>query len=215
MTVKPVIVTYDTHADHPGLARLIRSLDKWGWEKEVVIERGWRGFGRRLKAVVERCRTLGDRYTHAIHVDARDVVFVAPPSDFVAPPVPLLFATEQALWPPVPGLKELYPPPPSMPFCHAHSQYTVDLSRLDLLNCDDIPDHKDDQLHAHEVFLSGNPEVALDYNCVYVQSVAHCHPWQKFFAVEGERVRNLLTGSLPLSLHGNGQTTMTWIPGCQ
>jgi hypothetical protein len=214
VTVKPVVIAYETDAANPGLARLRRSLDRLGWDFELVLERRWRGFGRRLKAVVERCRSLGDRYSHAVHVDSRDVVAVGPATEFVAPTVPLLLATEKAAWP-RPELQSLYPPPPTPhPWKHAHSQFVVRLDRLDLLDCAHVRDNYDDQLHVTELFLRGSPEIALDYDCRYVQSIAHSNPWQADFAVEDGRVHNLKTGSLPLIVHGNGGTAMDWVPGC-
>lgn len=212
----PCVVAFETDPNHPGLHRLLRSLEKHKWQHNIILDPHWRGFGHRLKRTVETCRDLVGRYTHIISVDSRDVVAVGPPGEWIPPPVPLLYAAEQALWPPVPGLAERYPfqiPWPSL-WRHAHSPFIIDLKHIDLLAADGIDNLKDDQLHAHERFLSGNPDIQLDTQCKYIQSIAHCHPWDKFFAVEGERVRNLMTGSRPLWVHGNGTTTMDWVPGC-
>lgn len=210
----PVVLAYETDPSHPGLHRLLRSLEKWKWQHNVILEPRWQGFGRRLKSIAAACRDLLGRYTYCIHVDARDVVAVGPPSEWVPPPVPLLLATEMACWPNYPGLQEKYPPnlTPS-PWKHAHSQFTIKTDRVDLLACDGISDVKDDQFHCHELFLSGNPEVALDFDGKYVQSIAHSHPWQQFFEVDGDRVYNKITKVKPLFVHGNGGTDLSWVPG--
>ena len=208
----PCVVAYETDPNHPGLHRLLRSLERWKWQHNIILDRRWRGFGHRLKRVVEACRDLVGRYTHVIHVDARDVIAVGPPSEWVPPPVPLLLATEMNVWP-NPTLKPLYPDHPS-PWKFAHSQFTVDQKRLDVFNgVDSIPDHYDDQLWVSELFLKGTPDVALDYAGATVQSIAFSHPWADYFEVDDDRVVNKITGTRPLLCHGNGGTDMSWLPG--
>lgn len=209
---KVVCVSYDTDVRHPGVGRLVRSLERWGWDYRFVVDDRWRGFGRKFKKIAAACRELADRFDYAISVDARDVVAVGPPSDFAPPPVPLLLSTEENCWQsPVP--RAGYPSKPGV-WRFPHSPFTVDLRRCELLRDDLLADHDDDQRHCHGLYLEGRrDEVDLDYDCRVVQSLAFCHPWPNFFAVEGDRVRNLKTGSLPLFVHGNGGTAMDWVPG--
>lgn len=216
--IKPVVVTYDTDPANPGLARLVRTLENRGWHYEVLIDRGgWRGFGRRLKVAADRCRELSGTYSHAIHVDARDVVCTAPPVDFYPPHCPLLLATERGCWPD--GDRAVNYPPCSHPWKFAHSQFVLDLKRVELLDCDGIEDWADDQRHLTDVYFKGNPEVQLDYRSDYVQSVAFCNPnFLDWFAIEGNRVRNRTTGSLPLFCHGNSRVDLNWlspVTGCE
>lgn len=208
-----VAVTFETDANHPGLRRLCKSLVKWGWDYQVVLEPRWKGFGFKFKSIAGRCRQLGDAYDWAVSIDSRDFVAVGPPTDFQPPPVPLLLSTEENCWQ-SPVARADYPSKPGV-WRFAHSPFTIDLRRCELLRDGEVADTDDDQRHCHRLYLEGGRgEVDLDYDCRVVQSIAFNHPWTDYFAVEGDRVRNLKTGSLPLAIHANGGTAMDWVPGC-
>lgn len=211
--VKPIVLTYETDTTNPGLQRLKKSLDKWGWDYIVLEDVLWLGFGRKLKTIVSAAKQIRDNggYSHVISVDARDFIATGPPSEFVTPSVPLLLATERNCWP-ISSLAVHFKDV-GHPFKFAHSPFTVDLNRLDLLPVADLPNHYDDQLFVTQRYIEGKrEEIDLDYDCKIIQSVAFCLPnWQDTFEITGNRISNKFTGSKPLFLHFNGQTDDSWI----
>lgn len=209
MTVKPLVVSYETAPDHPGLKRLEQSLTKWGWDFHCIVEPRWLGFGRKFKAVAAYCHfAAAAGYSHVVSIDARDFLCVGPVAEFVPPPVPLQFSCEMAAWPDQ-NRGELHPPCPH-PWRYTHSPFCIDLNHLDLLQEKQLRDHDDDQRHATTLFLNSKGDVGLDYDCRLVQSIAFAHPWQQWFEIEGNRLRNRVTGSRPLFLHSNGKTDDSW-----
>jgi len=209
---KPCLITYETDPNHPGVARLFKSSKQWGWPLIMLHDDRWRGFSRKLKKVVEKCRELhaDGEFTHVISIDARDSIVTGPPEEFISPSVPLLLATERNCWPKselAVHFKDV-----GHPFKFAHSPFTIDLTRLDLLQVDHLPDWYDDQLFLTELYLnSSRQDVDLDYECKVVQSNAFCLPnWQEHFEIIGNRLINKYTGSKPLVQHCNGGTETGW-----
>jgi hypothetical protein len=228
--VKPIVLSYAAGPyDRKCLHRLEATCRKWGWDCAIGEEPTWRGFGRRLKAIGEMAQTAkAAGFTHAVHVDAFDVICVGPP-ELKAPDVPLLLAGELGYWPDR-GKESEYgyaTTPPKTPWRYVHSQFVLDLEYVDWFRnlIQDMDDVEDDQGFLTEAYLqhqyhardrlipATNWSMVLDYDCTVIQSIAHCHPWDAFFAVEGDRVRNKVTGTLPLFIHGNGRTNLEWVPG--
>lgn len=209
MITKPLLLTYDTDHSHPGVNRLNRSCSLWGWDLVVLSDAKWTGFGRKFKQIVNKAKDfIGSDYTHIVSIDARDFIVTGPVEEFVAPKVPLLISTECAAWPIAERAVD-YPFCPT-PWKYCHSPFTVDLTRLDLLPSD-IPDYYDDQHHIANIYFSSKrEEVALDYRCDIVQSVAFCQPFEERFNIIDGRLYNKLTGSKPLLVHGNGKTDLSF-----
>ena len=208
---KPCLVTYDTDPNHPGVSRLVKSTRLWGWDLFMLHDPVWRGFGRKYKEIVKKCHEVvaTTDYTHALSIDARDFIAVGPPSEFVAPKVPLLISCERGCWPDGDRAKD-YPECPT-PWKYVNSPFTIDLKYLWLLSTD-IQDWEDDQRHITNIYFNSEEKhVELDYRCDIIQSVAFCLPeWQQWFEIEDKRVLNKLTGSKPLLLHANGGTETGW-----
>jgi hypothetical protein len=211
---KPVVVTYAT-ADCDGLSRFLRSLDRWGWDRVLLRGDRWEGSPDRLRRVAAALPGLRDRYSHCLHLDAYDVLAVGPPSEFRPPPLPLWQTAEKNCWPDRSRIP-LYPPSPT-PWRFVNSNFVLDLRRVDLLRIESMPaDCRSDQLHLTDNFLRGCGEVGLDSGCEYVQSIAFDRSGgvgPSSFRVEGDRLRNLVTNTLPVFAHGNGATKMDWLPG--
>lgn len=215
--MNPIVVTFATDKAHPGLQRLSESCARWGWPLRIIESR-WLGWGGRLRRVVFDAPLLREAgYTHMVHVDAYDVVCVGPPVELdfalVAYHQPaVLLAAEAVCWPPDEGMAASYEPRASH-WWYAHSQFVLDLGQTVPANLIDVEDNEDDQRHLHRVVLAKTPGVVIDRSCRVVQSIAHCHPWQEFFMVLGgkHRIVNRVIGSMPLFIHGNGQTEMGWV----
>lgn len=189
-----------------------------GWELDIHYG-DWHGdavsqvgtFARQLP----KYRESGYRF--ALRLDNFDIIALGSPGELPAAmeyhgnPV-LLMAAELAAWPGDYRLSEY--PPRVHPWWFAHSPLVVDLSQelpAEYLTIRD-ESYGSDQKHFADLILDRRAGVAIDRDCLVVQSLGHCQPWAKFFAVEGKRVRNRITRSLPLFAHGNGRTDMSWVP---
>lgn len=212
----PIVVCYASHHRNPGLDALRDSCIRRGWAFEALGGSDiWAGFGAKVRSVAEglpRWRAAG--YTHAIHVDAYDVLALGTPDELPALMAsygdpPFLLATEVGCWPD--ASKAERHPPCAYPWRYAHSLYVWDVRRPDILDAEGLPDHIDDQNFLMEKYLDGG-QITLDYECRVFQALAHLHPWDKWFAVEEGRVVNKATTTKPLFVHGNGRTAMEWVP---
>jgi hypothetical protein len=223
--MNPCVVTFETDPTHPGLALLVASCHQWGWPIRLVHSE-WRGWGWRLKRVLAQSNRLRQEgFTHLLHLDARDVLMLAPVGRFAEVMAhydhpPLLLATEHNCWP---GEAKKWEDIPKYqeskrvsrwPF--PHSQYCLDLTKPVPAGFGQCGDTIDDQLHCHETFVNDTDgKVKLDNECRLVQSIAFSSPWENFFELDEDnprgRLANRLTGSRPLAAHANGGTHMHWL----
>lgn len=233
--LRPLLVTFTSHDDHPGFLKLERSAEFWGWPLHVIHE-PWRGFGYRLRRSLLEIPSAKDMgYSHLISVDAWDSLVNAPVEEFdkieqqtgrSTNGVALTFAAEPALWPPNSEFQNHYEGRTSH-WWYAHSQFCIDLSKPLPYGFGDMEYGDDDQTHAHIMFIRHQRSVMLDRGCRVFQSIAHCNPYEDFFSVEklfdrdnlrgedhfmGLQVHNKVLGTVPLILHANGQTTCSWWP---
>lgn len=212
---KAIIFTLVSDLTLPGFLRMKQSCEAWGWTVDAHPH-PWRGDIQRWSVFKEQLsRYRNEGYTHALALDALDVVALGPPDQlrpklaFYNDPA-VLIAAEGAPWPNNYRAAE-YPERRHL-FWYAHSQIVVDLRQeLPARFLDFHHDHDCDQQHFADLILDKVPGVAIDRQCQVVQSLAHAHPWQYYFDAQGERFRNRITGSYPLFAHGNGGAPMDWI----
>lgn len=223
--MKPVVLSYGNNQDE--CHRLMNSLAAWGWEYEILgIGESWKGWSHRLRTVWNRAEELRGKYTHVVHVDAYDVIANNYAHEFGDAwntanydNAALVLAAEVNCWPKK-ELAERHPPNPS-PWKYAHSQWVLDLDRMDEVSVvGEIPDGYDDQLWLMERFLDWKYPIRLDYAGYLVQSTAFSHPWQAWFGIDGASSFDPVMGkdhvlnpvAQPLFLHANGGTDTSWWP---
>ena len=222
--MKVIVVTVCSHPDHPGLARLKRSLDRCGWNAEHITL-PWAGFRTKLIGVRNFATEAKRRgYTHIIHLDAYDSLAYGTPADVERAlsstdyrQQGALLSCERACWP-HPEKEKLYPLTAKSPWKHINSGHylcNVDYVEELLSGCDDVVD---DQAFLTDKFLAdGGRMVFRDDGCDVFQSLAHQQTWQEAFEITGSRIKNHVTGSLPCFVHANGGGSSSnyhsWIPG--
>lgn len=207
--IEPIFLTTGNNQNHPGWLQLKRSLEHFGW-KYHFIEHQWRGLADRLTQLANYIRE--NNITYFVFGDAYDVFVLGPPEEFEkknkffsAPK--LLYMSEKGCYP-VWDYREKYPKVHS-PWCYLNGGCFAGYSRifLSLLENSPLDPNLNDQQWATENFLfRNNNRIELDYNCEVFQSIAFEHPDD--FALRKGRLINLETISLPVILHGNGQTPM-------
>lgn len=214
--IRPLVFTQASNGAHPGLARRNRSLERWGWEYETYVGE-WRGDVYEhslMEQNTPRWRDAG--YTHVLKIDAFDMICVGPPSDLESAYAHYgnpyaIGSAEIGCWPG--DYRRADYGPPEHPWWFPHSPLSYDLRRDIPQEWWDRPNrgYGSDQWHLGDLFLAG--KIALDRDQLIVMSTGHAHPWEKWFAVEGDRVRNLNRDTLGLFVHGNGRTDISWVPG--
>lgn len=176
------------------------------------------GNGDVIRMIYEQLLKLKDKYTYAIYADGADSLFIKS----FTPPDYILYSTEKAVWPPLDSLKEkwneyYYSNPDFVTSSWLHLNgggYCGPIKLLiDFFETYGLNQLKGDlngQLEQSEAFLKAKKEaypIFLDTECKYFQTLAHA-AYTDFYADQFV-FRNMVTGSEPCVLHGNGRTEMT------
>lgn len=219
MSCKPIVFTFSTlsREDHPGLKRFCRTMEKFGWDFDLSVA-SWPGESSMWDMFWSSLQTYREKgYTHALRLDAWDTICYGPPTELPAAMAAyehpsLLISAELACWPGDHRKSEY--PPLATPWRYAHSPVTVDLGKelSQQVFKNKHTDYGADQKHFGDLVLDHVPGVAIDTKCRVVQAIGHCHPWENCFEIIAGRVKNKLTGTYPLFVHGNGRTSLEWCP---
>ena len=201
------IVTLASPGYHPGLARLEHSAQVHGWPL-TVIRAPWRGWGTKVHAVADYAR--GIEADVIFYIDGYDSIFVKqyPGNIWINKPDFGYYSTEKNCWPDT-SLAQQYMVDHQSPWRFLNAGQWAIPRKMFLQMVDENPIRfsDDDQLwHTHR-FLSGKYNLKLDSGCEIFQSVAFHTPGE--FADRKGQFVNLMTGTMPFVLHGNGNTDMT------
>lgn len=201
------ILTIASAGHHPGLDRLKRSADRHGWPL-TVITAPWRGWGTKVHAVADHARQ--SEADIIFYIDGYDSIFIRqyPGNIWITSTDYGYLSTEKNCWPDA-SLAPQYPSDYQSPWRFVNAgQWTMPRKTfLRMVKEHPIRFSDDDQLwHTHR-FLSNEYNLSLDSGCEIFQSVAFHTPGE-FGEQDGQFV-NLVTGTHPFVLHGNGGTDMT------
>lgn len=215
--MKLAVVLYTTH-DWPGVKFLTDSLERWGWPTPIVIvgDGVFRGHMGKLLSVKWRLPELRrEGYTHALYTDCWDVLCCGPFSELIDSRDSwergALLSADAGNWGTV-GLENERFPDTGTPFRFVNGggwvgeiEYLVD--RL-LCRCEEEP-HIDQWWLARR-YLLGEPGISIDHRCGVFQCLSQTQ--REWFSVDGDRVVNERTGTMPLLVHGAGGADMSWVP---
>lgn len=214
---KAICFSWCSLPSHPGWARMLQTCRAWGWENEPHIA-PWIGEMEYVAQFVGRFdKWRSEGYTHALNLDAFDMVCVGPPDElklkleYAGNPA-VLMSAEVGCWPG--DFRRADYGTPGHPFWFAHSPMTVDLTKRPEAILNKLTDrgYGSVQMFLADLAIDREPGVAIDRAQSVVMSAAHCHPWQAVFSIEDGRVFNKLTRHSGLFLHGNGGTPLDWCP---
>lgn len=207
--LKVISVCHDkTHA-----APLIYSLDKHGWDFEI-IETPWKGFGTKIIETYNYLKAHPE-VDEFVFVDAFDVVALGGPEEFKEKvynmptrAMDILFSAEKALWPPILNpFKKRYPPCENgNSYINSGLYYASSSMFITLMDRFPPSCETDDQYWANMLYLMGFA-VNIDYN----QNVFNSYS----FIQDGEYTYNngrvQVNGNEPIFIHGNGKSDMSKI----
>jgi hypothetical protein len=208
------IITVTNNPNHPGVERLTKSAEKFGWEL-YVIDAQWKGFGTKL---IETYNFLinNPQIESFVFADAHDVVVLSNPKNFnnvlnyCQFKSKMLVSCEKACWPDS-SLADKYSEYWSeWKYVNSGLYYAPRDVFIKVFESSPPDYHEDDQLWLTNRFLnqSGN-DIKTDSDCILFQSYSHIS--EDDFGYENNRLQNLKTLTQPIFIHGNGRTDMTLI----
>lgn len=176
------------------------------------------GNGDVIRNIYEALKGLENQYQYAIYADGADSLFL---KSFEVPTNHVLYSTEKAIWPPTEDLKNKW------------AQYERDFISLvdspwkylngggycgpiqlliqffERYGLNKLRGDVNGQREQSEAYIQArydNFPIYLDINCTHFQTTAFEHEGD--FAVSESGFKNLITGTEPAILHGNGRTEM-------
>jgi len=199
-----------------GLSDLEQSCRQVGAEL-VVIGRGapWFGFGyNKLRALYWFLRSHREECRIVLYTDGYDTVLAAGLDkileQFRSLGSPIVFAAEANCYPGGAGQSEAeYPPAPTRyRFLNAGgiiAETEALLAMMERLGAPRIAARSCDQWWWAGQYVSGKAQIRLDHECRIFQCL---HNATGDVRMAGREPRNLVTGSRPCILHGNGHTPL-------
>jgi len=208
------IITVTNNPNHPGVERLTKSAEKFGWEL-YIVDAQWKGFGTKL---IETYSFLinNPQIESFVFVDAHDVVVLGTPEEFNSnlelhtSPSSIVVSCEKACWP-VAELAEAYPSRDVGEWKYINSglYYSNRNSFINLFESRPPIYEDDDQEWFTRSYLRNDYHIIRDFNCILFQSYSHIS--DDDFDYRDGRLINLKTNTAPVFIHGNGRTDMTLI----
>ena len=205
------IITVTNNPNHPGVERLTKSAERFGWEL-YIIDAKWKGFGTKLKET-EYFLKQNPQVESFVFVDAHDVVVLGSPEEFnenlrIIPSI--VVSCEKACWP-VAELAVSYPSRDVGEWKYINSglYYSDSNSFIKLFESSPPSYEDDDQEWFTRSYLRNDYHIIRDFNCILFQSYSHIA--DDDFAYRNGRLINLKTNTTPIFIHGNGRTDMTLI----
>jgi hypothetical protein len=218
------IASGPAHDPNNTFDEMLNSLKVYGLSPTILAwGEEWRGLGTKPKILLKHLKE-NDNADYTIFFDAYDVLFLAHPETILKkahllyPEAEIVFNAERFLFPPdIENGDALYPPIGK--YRYLNSGFFIGLTSsiitfLESLNLDQYPDdfQKEDGTWHHEQdgkwFLENFPKqvvpMQLDCNAHLCQTL-HCEPFENFDVdLSCNEVKNIITNSNPLVLHGNG-----------
>lgn len=208
--MKIKIITLSSVRENACLSKLIGDMQCGGFDHEVVYKDLCEGGV--VPNVEQWCRENVDNYDYVIHIDGWDSVVLGTNEELIRKfPADIKYfgSAEKGIFPDS-SLEPLYPQTPhAWRFVNGgHYAWNVKFF-VELCNRNPPKGHND-QLWMSKFYLDEKSEqITLDYNCEIFQSCAFEAP-DEYAITRDHRLLNRKTGSLPIFLHFNGRTEMSW-----
>lgn len=193
---------------------LQKSLKKHNWDYHIIVH-PWRGFGDKILKTYEYLKANPD-ITHFFYSDSYDTL-VADTMEVALSRIKdksgILMSAERACYP-HPDKEKLYPKHDSpFHFVNGGGWFCPSDVFLKAVETNPLTYETVDQVWFTDLFLNHPEYVNLDYKCEVFQTIAFCPEDNfEFTPMENkpmQRVKNTVTNSFPIFIHGNGHTPLT------
>lgn len=211
--MKVKLITVCTDPNDAGLQQLKKSLDKFKYDYDIIIEPVWRGFGTKILAVYNY---LKNNDVDAIFFcDAYDCIAIGSMNECLEAINinygldKMVFSSERGCWP-SPDHAKYYEPilEHGYNFLNSGLYYAPKDSYINLIEKYMPEFHTDDQMYFTDKYLfDSNSNIVLDQNCEVFQSYSFIQDDDYYYSTR--LLYNLKTKTMPILIHGNGRTDLT------
>lgn len=222
--MKLLVITFTTDPSNPGYKHLIKSLDKHGYEHYTFGLKGEQEFswgGDNYTPMIPQLKEeLNNGYTHILYTDAWDTLAMGNQDELIKKYLDI--SLEGNNW--------IYSAEKNPCFTKDLSKYDS-VSRwkylcagnfiaptklfIDIVEAYKRHENENDQQWGSWLFENDEDnQFILDVNCQIFQTLynmngLHQQPnWKEFAYSDEDRIVNLITGSKPVFIHGNGKVDM-------
>lgn len=213
--VDPLFATY------PKVQVVGRLLEHWGYDHTQKIDYLWYGWMSKLLGFIEMVQALDTSYTHVMLIDGSDVVLLAPPElvmeRWFTLAHPWVYNAEPNIWSPDSFTPEQYPTKQckyrylNAGACIGEREHILKWYSEWTHGFTQTPQHKprcgDQDWLAERLIRHWPDAIALDHECYLFQAMCAS---DEHTTVTPGKVYNKLTGSVPVIIHFNGGTDITW-----
>jgi hypothetical protein len=219
LRVKAKLITFCNDPLYKGLQWLTKSLDKYGWDYKH-LHGVWKGFGsKHLELAKYIQKELPSDYTHVFVVDAFDVCVLGTMEEAIKTlgSNDFIFNAEKNCYPNG-SLASRYPSVNSE-YKYLNGGMVYAKKELYLDSVKKLQNEDNDQLFFSHLYVdktkfsglewfgeSYTSEIALDSGC----KVFQCYSFfrESEFEYKDGRLLNVVHGTRPVLIHGNGKTNM-------
>jgi hypothetical protein len=208
MESKVKLITTASDTNHPGFLMLKKSLDKFGWDYEV-LNTTYTAFGTKMVNAYQYAKQTD--CTHLFIVDGYDVVVLGTMEEVLSK-IPdkecILFNSEKAAWP-YEQWGMLYPSVFSEWKYLNGGACFVEVNRfIKLFEASGITHESNDQVNLARLYITEREKhnMKLDNGCKCFQSYAFIS--EDDYDYQDGRLLNYKTATTPVIIHGNGKTNM-------
>ena len=196
-----------TASDISKTQTLQESLNKNSWDYEILIH-NWEGFGGKILETYRYLKNNQD-IKYFFYTDSYDTIVTSTMNEAltrIKNNDKILLSAERACYP-HPEKAERYPYNESpWHFVNGGGWFCNSDLFCKSVEANGLQVHDVDQVWFTDLFLNNPSYVELDYNCDLFQTIAFC-PESDFDIKEG-RIRNTVTNTYPIFIHGNGHTPL-------
>lgn len=211
--MKLKVITTCDNINHPGYLKLKASLNKFGYDHEVVNHPF--SFGHQLPVIQDWCNKYTLDCTHICYIDAFDNVAFGGPEEVIDKfqslfgKYKMLISAEKNCYPHPERAKDY--PETNTPWKYVNGggwlveiEYFKQLCIKENLNAD-----SHDQVWLMEAFLNNQQDIKIDTDCTIFQTIAFSNK-EEWEEKEG-RFLNIGTDTRPVFFHANGRTEFQWV----
>lgn len=211
--MKIKVITAVSTTEHPGLHRLLASVEKFNYDFHMFIDPDIQWAWGGLKSIYEWCKTANEQgYTHFLYTDGFDTIAMGGIEEVIAGYTErdaILYSGEKGCFPRA-DWADKFPEGKSRWKYINHGQFIapIDVYLKEYEGVFDLPITCQEWASAKYLF-DNNGQFTIDVDCKVFQSIAFLSDDE--FSSVGNRLVNNITGSKVPFAHANGRSEFGWV----